>query len=164
MDADGKSCHEKHSAISVFKIDKSSLCDKITTDLNIVPQNFRNSTNNSQQLSLVFHMSEATGKGLLLKADPIAAAFRDEVKASLAQRSRPPKLVGILATSSAPSKSYAEFTKRQCEDLGVEFVLRKIGAAVSNDLSEGEGVEEAIIEANEDVSVQGIMVCIVVPL
>jgi 5,10-methylene-tetrahydrofolate dehydrogenase/methenyl tetrahydrofolate cyclohydrolase len=109
-------------------------------------------------------MSEATGKGLLLKADPIAATFRDEVITSLAERTRSPKLVGILATSSAPSKSYAEFTKRQCEDLGVEFVLRRIGAAASSDLSEGEGVEEAIIEANEDDSVQGIMVCIVVPL
>ena len=102
--------------------------------------------------------SEATGKGLLLKAEPIAAAFRDEVKASLAECPRRPKLVGVLATSSAPSKNYAEFTKRQCEDLGVEFVLKTTGAAVSSDLSEGEGVEEAIIEANEDDSVQGIMV------
>jgi methylenetetrahydrofolate dehydrogenase (NAD+) len=102
--------------------------------------------------------SEVSGKGLLLKADNIAIAFRDEVKTSLAECLRPPKLVGILATSSAPSKSYAEFTKRQCEELGVEFVLKTVGAAVSSDLSEGEGVEEAIIEANEDVSVQGIMV------
>jgi methylenetetrahydrofolate dehydrogenase (NAD+) len=107
---------------------------------------------------------EVTGKGLLLKADPIAAAFRDEVKTSLTECTRPPKLVGILATSSAPSKNYAEFTKRQCEELGVEFVLKATGAAVSSDLNEGEGVEEAIIEANEDDSVQGIMVCILVHL
>jgi methylenetetrahydrofolate dehydrogenase (NAD+) len=107
--------------------------------------------------------SEVTGKGLLLKADPIATAFRDEVKASLIERVRRPKLIGILATSSAPSKYYAEFTKQQCDGLGVEFVLKKTGAAVSTDLSEGEGVEEAIIEANEDDSVQGIMVCILVP-
>jgi len=97
-------------------------------------------------------------KGLLLKADPIAAAFRDEVKGSLESCSRPPKLVGILATSSAPSKNYAEFTRKQCEELGVEFVLKKIGAAASPDLGEGDGVEEAIIEANVDESVHGIMV------
>lgn len=98
------------------------------------------------------------GKGLLLKADTIATAFRDEVKASLVECKRPPKLVGILATSSAPSKSYADFTKKQCAELGVNFVLKTTGAAVSSDLGEGEGVEEAIIEANLDESVDGIMV------
>jgi hypothetical protein len=99
-----------------------------------------------------------SGKGLLLKADPIAAEFHNEVKLSLGQASRRPRLVGILATSSAPSKFYAEFTKKQCEDLGVEFILKKTGAADTGDLGEGEGVEEAIIEANEDETVDGIMV------
>lgn len=97
-------------------------------------------------------------KGLLLKADPIAAAFHDEVKQSLDQCRIRPKLVGILATSSAPSKNYAEYTRKQCEDLGVEFVLIQTGASVSPDLGEGYGVEEAIIAANEDDSVHGIMV------
>jgi methylenetetrahydrofolate dehydrogenase (NAD+) len=97
-------------------------------------------------------------KGLLLKADSIAATFHDEVKQSLEQCRIRPKLVGILATSSAPSKNYAEYTKKQCNDLGVEFVLIETGAAVSPDLGEGYGVEEAIIEANEDNSVHGIMV------
>ncbi|KAH9482365.1 Methylenetetrahydrofolate dehydrogenase [NAD(+)] [Psilocybe cubensis] len=97
-------------------------------------------------------------KGLLLKADPITAAFRDEVKSSLAACSRPPKLVGILATTAAPSSNYAEFTRKQCDELGVNFVLKKVGAAASPDLGEGEGVEEAIIEANEDPSIHGIMV------
>ena len=97
-------------------------------------------------------------KGLLLKADPIAAAFREEVRLGLENSAHRPKLVGILSTTSSPSKSYAEFTQKQCEELGVEFILKKTGAAVSPDLSEGEGVEEAIIEANEDASVNGIMV------
>jgi methylenetetrahydrofolate dehydrogenase (NAD+) len=98
-------------------------------------------------------------KGLLIKADPIAAQFRDEVKQALAQRSCRPKLVGILATTSAPSKSYAEFTRKQCEELGFDFILKPTGAAASSELGEGDGVEEAIIEANEDESIHGIMVC-----
>jgi methylenetetrahydrofolate dehydrogenase (NAD+) len=102
-------------------------------------------------------------KGLLLKADPIAVAFRDEVKQSLEQCRIRPKLVGILATSSAPSRNYAEYTKKQCDDLGIEFVLIKLGAAISPDLGEGYGVEEAIIEANEDNSVHGIMVRLFFP-
>ncbi|KAF7355735.1 Methylenetetrahydrofolate dehydrogenase [Mycena sanguinolenta] len=103
-------------------------------------------------------MALQAGKGLLLKADPIAAAFREEVKLGLSKTSRRPRLVGILATSSAPSKFYAEFTRKQCEDLGVEFILKKTGAADTGDLGEGEGVEEAIIEANEDANIDGIMV------
>ncbi|KIP08334.1 hypothetical protein PHLGIDRAFT_69512 [Phlebiopsis gigantea 11061_1 CR5-6] len=100
-----------------------------------------------------------TGKGILLKADPIASAFRDEIKAAISQNpARAPKLIGILATSAAPSKFYADFTKKQCDELGVEFVLKTIGAAADPALSEGEGVEEAIIEANNDESVDGIMV------
>ncbi|KAH9899500.1 NAD(P)-binding protein [Cubamyces lactineus] len=98
------------------------------------------------------------GKGVLLKADPIANTFRDEIKSALTSSTRKPKLVGILATTSAPSKFYAEFTKKQCDALGVEFVLRKVGAAADESLAPGEGVEEAIIEANEDDSVDGIMV------
>ncbi|KAF9481880.1 methylenetetrahydrofolate dehydrogenase [Pholiota conissans] len=102
--------------------------------------------------------SAAARKGLLLKADPIAATFKDEVKASLAKCTTRPRLVGILATTSAPSKSYAEFTRRQCEELGVDYVLKLTGAAASPELGEGENVEEAIIEANEDDSIHGIMV------
>ena len=99
------------------------------------------------------------GKGVLLKADPIANTFRDEIKSALTSSARKPKLVGILATTSAPSKFYAEFTRKQCDALGVEFVLRRVGAAADESLAPGEGVEEAIIEANEDDSVDGIMVC-----
>ena len=102
---------------------------------------------------------EPSGKGILLKADTIADKFRTEVKSSLeACRDRPPKLAGILSTSSAPSRNYALFTKKQCEELGVEFVLKTIGAGADPELGEGEGAEEAIIESNEDDSVDGIMV------
>ncbi|KAJ3490739.1 hypothetical protein NLI96_g1230 [Meripilus lineatus] len=98
------------------------------------------------------------GKGLLLKADPIANTFRDEIKADLAKKPKPPKLVGILSTSAAPSRFYADFTKKQCDELGVEFELRKTGSAADSALADGDGVEEAIIEANEDDSVDGIMI------
>lgn len=97
-------------------------------------------------------------KGLLIKADTIASKFHQEVKDALAARPRPPKLVGILSTSSAPSRSYAEFTRKQCEALGVHFVLKEVGAALGCGEGEGEGAEEAIIEANGDESVDGIMV------
>lgn len=102
--------------------------------------------------------TDPAGKGILLKADPIANVFREEIKKTLAERPRPPKLVGILSTTSAPSKFYADFTKKQCDELGVEFVLRLTGAASDPSSAEGDGAEEAIIEANEDDTVDGIMV------
>ena len=102
--------------------------------------------------------ADTTGKGLLLKADVIADTFRDEIAQTLKSLPKPPKLVGILATSAAPSRFYAEFTKKQCDSLGFNFVLKEIGAARSPENGEGDGVEEAIMEANEDDSVDGIMV------
>ena len=107
---------------------------------------------------LLFIDTMAIGKGILLKADIIAETFSNEVKTSLSQYPRPPRLVGILATSSSPSKYYADFTQKQCDALGFGFELKKIGAAQSSDFEDGYGVEEAIIKANEDPDVDGIMV------
>jgi len=102
--------------------------------------------------------TDPTGKGLLFKADEIADTFRDEIVQALKALPKPPKLVGILATSAAPSRFYAEFTKKQCTSLGFDFVLKEIGAALNPENGEGDGVEEAIMEANGDDSVDGIMV------
>lgn len=98
------------------------------------------------------------GVGKLLKADDIAAPFRSDIESAIGSSSvRPIKLVGILAggtLGNKPSEVYAEFTRKQCEALGVEYVLKKV------DEGEGQGtIEDAIIEANMDDSVRGIMVC-----
>jgi methylenetetrahydrofolate dehydrogenase (NAD+) len=106
---------------------------------------------------------DAVGKGILLKVDPIADAFRAEVKDGLAASHRAPTLVGILATDASPSRFYADFTRKQCEGLGMRFILKEVGSAVKQSVgeearSDGDGVEEVIIEANEDDNVDGIMV------
>ncbi|TFL05737.1 methylenetetrahydrofolate dehydrogenase [Pterulicium gracile] len=100
----------------------------------------------------------ASGKGVLLKADPIAGTFQEEIKTGVSALPHKLKLVGILATSSAPSRYYADFTRKQCEALGIEFELKETGAAANPSLAEGEGVEQTIIESNEDDNVHGIMV------
>ena len=102
--------------------------------------------------------SDCLYKGVLLKADAVGETFQSEIRSSLSKCSKPLKLVGILSTNSAPSKQYATFTRKQCEALGFEFKLITVGAGQSDEYSQGEGVEEAIIEANEDESVNGIMV------
>lgn len=105
--------------------------------------------------------------GVLLSAVKVASPFEKEVKESLATLSKPPTLVAILSTSAAPSRMYANFAKAQCENLGVKFVLKEVGAGKwheglgvgkGNFGGEGEGVEEAIVEANEDDECDGILV------
>jgi methylenetetrahydrofolate dehydrogenase (NAD+) len=113
--------------------------------------------------------------GKLLKADPIADTFRADIQRTIVATSSSPldhdagskklQLVGILATTSKPSEMYAEFTRKTCSELGVEFVLRRIGAAATERTDdsdvEGQGaVEDAIVEANTDENVAGIMVCV----
>jgi methylenetetrahydrofolate dehydrogenase (NAD+) len=49
-------------------------------------------------------------------------------------------------------------SKKTCEELGFQFVLKQVGSAADISLADGDGVEEAIIEANENVTVDGIMV------
>ncbi|KAF9515257.1 hypothetical protein BS47DRAFT_1376304 [Hydnum rufescens UP504] len=111
--------------------------------------------------------STAKKAGKLLKADLIADTFRTNIHRSILLTSSPSpnhdtaqskriKLVGILATSSKPSEMYAEFTRRR-------FVLQRVGAAAKEGMddsdTEGQGaVENAIVEANSDESVGGIMV------
>lgn len=108
----------------------------------------------------------ASHLGVLLTAAKVGAPFDKEVKASLATLARRPTLVAILSTSAAPSRTYANFAKSQCENIGVKFVLKEVGAGKTRqegDTStplggEGEGVEEAIVEANEDDECDGILV------
>ena len=101
---------------------------------------------------------DSPGAGILFKAESIAHPFREEIVQSLKKCAKPPCLVGILSTSLTPSKLYAEFTQKTCAELGVDFILKKIGGASDGGGEEGDGVEEAIIECNQDPNVDGIMV------
>ncbi|CAG7848725.1 SubName: Full=Related to MTD1-methylenetetrahydrofolate dehydrogenase (NAD+) {ECO:0000313/EMBL:CCA69946.1} [Serendipita indica DSM 11827] len=109
----------------------------------------------------------AANAGVLLTAAKVGAPFENEVRESLKSLGRPPTLVAILSTSAAPSRMYAKFAQSQCENIGVRFVLKEVGAgrwkeggSMSKEEAggEGEGVEEAIVEANEDDGCDGILV------
>lgn len=63
-----------------------------------------------------------------------------------------------LLTPPAPR---AQFTKKSCESLGINYELRRVGAARQDQGDQPGveiGVEEAILEANEEDGVDGIMV------
>lgn len=91
----------------------------------------------------------------------IAKPFRTQIQEATAQLNPKPKLVGILANSGAPSRAYANWTAKACEAVGIDYELREVGI-VADGASEGTAeqgeVEEAILAANEDDNVNGIMV------
>ncbi|RSH88491.1 uncharacterized protein EHS24_001036 [Apiotrichum porosum] len=105
----------------------------------------------------------AAPQGVLVTASKVHVPFKAELLATIAEprfQARPPHLVGILATKKEDARSYADFTKRACEQIGINFELRLVGDAREGMDGEGVsiGVEEAVMEANEDDNVDGIMV------
>ncbi|ORY90183.1 methylenetetrahydrofolate dehydrogenase [Leucosporidium creatinivorum] len=91
--------------------------------------------------------------------EAVAKPFRASIVATTSVASPKPKLVGLLATASAPSRAYAQWTAKACEAVGIEYELREIGKREGEEGTAEQGeVEEAILEANADAGVHGIMV------
>ncbi|GAA6063818.1 hypothetical protein JCM10212_001649 [Sporobolomyces blumeae] len=111
------------------------------------------------QHSMASSQPEQTAVTVL--GEHIAKPFRSLIQHTTADLSPRPKLVGILANSNAPSRAYAQWTAKACEAVGIEYELREVGV-VKEGKEEGTAeqgeVEEAILDANEDDSVNGIMV------
>lgn len=61
-----------------------------------------------------------------------------------------PFLVGFLANDDPAAESYANWTKKTCEEMGFEYQLRRV--------QNKDFLEERIIEANNDDAVDGIMI------
>jgi methylenetetrahydrofolate dehydrogenase (NADP+)/methenyltetrahydrofolate cyclohydrolase len=85
----------------------------------------------------------------LIDPAAIARTFRDEIRAEIAALASPLTVVGILATDHAPSVTYAEYTRKGCEEVGVSFDLRRIHRL---------DAEAAIRDANADARVHGIFI------
>ena len=82
-------------------------------------------------------------------AQTIAKKFIDEISGQVAKLSVAPKLVGFLANDDPAAKMYADFTKKTSLECGFRFETREV---------KKEDLEEAIMEANADKDVDGIMV------
>lgn len=83
--------------------------------------------------------------------DPdISASFhRDDVRARIARRGHAINVVGVLASEEAASRTYAEYTRKTCEEVGVRFRLLT---------APKEGAAALIGDANADPAVHGIFV------
>ncbi|GAA5878613.1 hypothetical protein JCM1840_003528 [Sporobolomyces johnsonii] len=103
----------------------------------------------------------AESTAITVTGEAVAKPFRSAIQQTCEQLTPRPKLVGILANSGAPSRAYASWTAKACEAVGIHYELREVGV-VKEGKDEGTAeqgeVEEAILEANEDENVNGIMV------
>ncbi|KAF5103101.1 hypothetical protein D0Z00_000079 [Geotrichum galactomycetum] len=84
-----------------------------------------------------------------LLAATVAKPFVEEIKAGVQALNRTPVLVGFLANNDPAARMYADWTAKTAESAGFTYELREV---------DKEELEEAIIAANEDDAVDGIMV------
>ncbi|KAL3938217.1 MAG: hypothetical protein SGBAC_006824 [Bacillariaceae sp.] len=93
-------------------------------------------------------------KGVKVNSGVVAKQFRDEIKAKVAKMTangeEAPLLVGLLANKDPAAKQYAEWTGRACRNDGLRYELRTVDDPID--------VEAALIDANEDPRVHGIIV------
>lgn len=85
----------------------------------------------------------------IITGSQVAKKFIDDIKLRIKETNLVVKLVSFLANKDASAEQYAEVTKRSCAQSGITFELRKLNR---------EALEEAIIEANSDDSIHGILV------
>jgi 5,10-methylene-tetrahydrofolate dehydrogenase/methenyl tetrahydrofolate cyclohydrolase len=85
----------------------------------------------------------------LLDPAAIAVAFREELRGELAALPERLRLVGFLAEGDGPSATYAQYTRRGCEDVGIEFELRPVRPG---------DADAAVRAAGADPGVHGVLV------
>lgn len=86
---------------------------------------------------------------MLVSPSTVAERYRAEIKHEVRALGTQLKVVGFLSGDYGPSLTYAKYTQKACEDLGIGYELRSVPRLE---------LEQAIIEANEDAGVHGIMV------
>lgn len=93
--------------------------------------------------------SEQTSNCKVVLAGTIAKSLQAEIQGGVSKLSNRPLLVGLLATSDPAAKVYADWTAKTCRENGFAYELREVPK---------DEMEEAIIRANEDDHVNGIIV------
>jgi len=86
---------------------------------------------------------------MLTTPDIVAARYRAEIRQEIRALGTQLKVVGFLSGDYSPSVTYSNYTQNACEELGIGYEVRQVHRL---------DLEQAILAANEDPSVHGIMV------
>jgi 5,10-methylene-tetrahydrofolate dehydrogenase/methenyl tetrahydrofolate cyclohydrolase len=86
---------------------------------------------------------------IIVDPSAVAAEFRGALRQQIAALPTPLRLRGLISGNHAPAHTYAEYTRRGCEEVGVSFDLMQVARL---------DVQAAIAEANRDADVHGILI------
>ncbi|KAB8071438.1 hypothetical protein BDV29DRAFT_17859 [Aspergillus leporis] len=98
-------------------------------------------------MSTATDAAPATCKVVLSKH--VVASLLSEVQEGVKTLEKAPHLVGFLANNDPAALMYAQWTEKTCEENGFRYTLRQV---------EREDLEEAILAANVDPEIDGIIV------
>ncbi len=85
----------------------------------------------------------------LIDPSSVAKSIRLDLEGRVKKLKKPLNLVGFLSTEASPSQTYANYTQTACNDVGVNFELRRVAKLE---------LEQAIDAANADENVHGVIV------
>lgn len=87
--------------------------------------------------------------GRTILASTIAKLYTEEVADQVKQLDFKPKIVGLLGNNDPAAKMYAEWTSKTCKELGFDYELIE---------SDKQELENKLVKANKDDSINGIMI------
>jgi 5,10-methylene-tetrahydrofolate dehydrogenase/methenyl tetrahydrofolate cyclohydrolase len=85
----------------------------------------------------------------IIDPSAVAAEFRKALRDEIAALPTPLRLLGLISGQHGPAQTYAEYTRRGCEEVGVSFELKSVARLEA---------EAAIAAANADPNVHGVLI------
>lgn len=85
----------------------------------------------------------------IIDPSAVAADFRKALREEIAALPTPLRLLGLISGQHGPAQTYAEYTRRGCEEVGVSFELKSVARLEA---------EAAVAAANADPNVHGVLI------
>jgi methylenetetrahydrofolate dehydrogenase (NADP+)/methenyltetrahydrofolate cyclohydrolase len=86
---------------------------------------------------------------MIIDPSAVAAEFRKALREEIAALPTPLRLLGLISGQHGPAQTYAEYTRRGCEEVGVSFELKSVARLEA---------EAAVAAANADPNVHGVLI------
>jgi len=85
----------------------------------------------------------------IIDPSAVATEFRNSLRKEIAALPTPLRLLGLISGQSGPAHTYAEYTRRGCEEVGVSFELKNVARLEA---------EASVAAANADPNVHGVLI------
>ena len=85
----------------------------------------------------------------IIDPSAVAADYRSALRQEIAALPTPLHLLGLISGNHGPAETYAEYTRKACSELGVDFQLKSVARLEA---------EAAVAAANHDPNVHGVLI------